>query len=480
MSTQHPDNVRNPFFAANAVLEGDDEIKEAFYAYSHIKCQEQLWDCEGKEVDDYVVKKLLSKYEPFFKRNKLGEDIRLTLRVPNPEIEKDEAKILLETLESIPRSFDIAKAFYCEDVAPIFEVALPMTMSAGALLRIKEYYTRFVVGKADHSLGGMKIAEWVGDFRPKSINVIPLLETVDSMLAADSIVGEYVSKARVEGQQRVWLARSDTALNYGLVPAILINILSLQKLETLEEQLSAELLPIIGLGSAPFRGNLTPSNLSCIGEFPSVQTFTIQSAFKYDYDERDVADAVKQMNSSKRHTARHIDEQEARAVIATASDAYRKQVAALAETISAVAKHIPQRRRRKLHIGLFGYSREQGGIRLPRAITFCASLYSLGLPPEILGMDTLSPKDMDFIRAAYTSFDRDMQDALRYVNEDNFHFFPQDVIKAVKKSLGMFEYDVDEKHKKVTGIILDDFRRKDFAVMEENIMRAGALRGFLG
>jgi phosphoenolpyruvate carboxylase len=32
MSTQHPDNVRAPFFADSVILGGEDEIKEAFYA----------------------------------------------------------------------------------------------------------------------------------------------------------------------------------------------------------------------------------------------------------------------------------------------------------------------------------------------------------------------------------------------------------------------------------------------------------------
>ena len=34
---------------------------------------------------------------------------------------------------------------------------------------------------------------------------------------------------------------------------------------------------------------------------------------------------------------------------------------------------VPRRRMRKLHIGLFGYSRSIGGISLPRAISFCAA-----------------------------------------------------------------------------------------------------------
>ena len=70
MSTQHPDNVRPPFFSDNSVLGGDDEIKEAFYGFSHLGCREQLWDCEGKEVDNFVVKKLLTRYENYFSKLK--------------------------------------------------------------------------------------------------------------------------------------------------------------------------------------------------------------------------------------------------------------------------------------------------------------------------------------------------------------------------------------------------------------------------
>ena len=66
MSTQHPDNVNSPFFAENAELCGEDEIQEAYYAFSHLGCDEQMWDCEGKEIDNYVVKKLLTKYEHFW------------------------------------------------------------------------------------------------------------------------------------------------------------------------------------------------------------------------------------------------------------------------------------------------------------------------------------------------------------------------------------------------------------------------------
>ncbi len=130
MSTQHPDNVHLPFFAENQDMSGDDEVQEAYYAFSHLGCDEQMWDCEGKEVDDFVVRKLLTRHEHFFKQKRLGEDVRLMLRLPNPDVEKNEAKVLIESLESIPRSCDAANLFYGCEVPPIHEVILPMTMSA--------------------------------------------------------------------------------------------------------------------------------------------------------------------------------------------------------------------------------------------------------------------------------------------------------------------------------------------------------------
>src|SRR3989344_5166478 len=111
MSTQHPDNAATPFFSDHEVLQGETEVKEAYYVFSHLRCREQMWDCEGKEVDNFVVAKLLSRYEQFFRENTLGRDNFITLRIPNPSIEKSEAKVLLETLESIPRNHDAARAF---------------------------------------------------------------------------------------------------------------------------------------------------------------------------------------------------------------------------------------------------------------------------------------------------------------------------------------------------------------------------------
>ena len=482
MSTQHPDNVNHPFFSDNAELAGEDEIKEVFYTYSHMHCREQLWDCEGKEVDNFVVKKLLTKYEPYFKKHTLGKDVFLTLRVPNPSVEKNEAKILLETLESIPRNFDTAKLFYNEDIAPIFEIALPMTTDYRELTNISNYYKNHVVGKQHHKLGDdVTVAQWIGKFQPESLRIIPLIETKDNILNPEKIVEPYLKEEKIEDYQRVWLARSDPALNYGNLATVLMLKVAFQKLGELQENLSIDILPILGCGSAPFRGNFKPTNIkNCIQGYPSVHTYTLQSAFKYDYNINDVTKAVEFLNESKPGKPVSVDEKKCISIIDKLMHEYRKQVKLIADFVNNISPYIPSRRKRKLHIGLYGYSRSIGDLKLPRAITFCAALYSYGLPPEIIGLNALEEKDMDYIREIYANFDNDLRDSLKYLNEDNLHIFPHEIIEKIGKIKSMINYEADAKHKKVTSIILEDLKKKDYRLLTENITRAGFIRGFLG
>ena len=85
MSTQHPDNATAPFFATSGTLAGEDEIRKAFYAYSHLGCDEQMWDVEGKEIYTYVVKKLLSFYAEYFHEHVLGGGSASHTASPEPD-----------------------------------------------------------------------------------------------------------------------------------------------------------------------------------------------------------------------------------------------------------------------------------------------------------------------------------------------------------------------------------------------------------
>ena len=479
MSTQHPDNVNTPFFAEFSEMGGEDEIQEAYYVFSHLGCDEQMWDCEGKEVDSYVVKKLLTKYEPFFREKRLGKDVRLTLRVPNPMVEKAEAKILLETLESIPRSYDAAKLFYQEDAPPIFEVILPMTASALDLDRIYRYYKDFVVGKQNQQFkdGGPTILDWIGEFKPSTINVIPLFEDMEHILDAHNITREYLKDKNVE-YQRVFLARSDPAMNYGLIGAVLLDKIALYRLDQLSKEMGIKICPIVGVGSAPFRGNLRPQTVErLIKGYPSAYTFTIQSAFKYDNHPDEVMAALKKLEDRKIGPAHKVDEKRSLEIIEKTCQEYRRQVTNLAPVVNKLARFVPSRRKRKLHIGLFGYARNVGGISLPRVISFTAALYSIGIPPEILGLNALNKDDIKFLKDSYGNFETDLRDALQFYNPDSI--FLSDEIRGGIKKLSL-DVSIDKDHKEKTSHIVSSVIENKTEDMNETILRAANLRKFLG
>lgn len=477
MSTQHPDNVHQPFFVENSLLGGEDEVQEAFYAYSHLGCDEQMWDFEGKEVDNFVVKKLLTKNEQFFKSRKLGQDVRLTLRVPNPEVEQAEAKVLLETLESIPRSYDSARLFYGEDIAPIFEIILPMTTSAKSLNRIYQYYKDFVAGKYNKLVGDISIGEWIGDFKPERINIIPLFENKESMLNAPEILDEYV-KGKDLPYVRVFLARSDPAVNYGNIATVILVKIALQRLYKWSEKTGIPVYPILGAGSAPFRGNLRPSTVDqLIAGYPSVHTFTIQSSFKFDNPVDVVQKAIEKLNMRETHEPVAIDEDRALAIIEKYSHKYQEQLQNLIPAIKKVASFVPKRRKRKMHIGLFGYSRNVGDVQLPRAITFTAALYSLGLPPELLALNALDKEDMEFIKSFYANVEYDLASACQFADFDS-PFIPHEVREIAENYIDVSKNNF--AHKEITSYIAQSVASGKIEDLSSQVLHAAEARGFLG
>lgn len=486
MSTQHPDNAHWPFFADNSQMSGEEEVREAYYVYSTLGVGEQMWDHEGKEVDSHVVTKLLSEHPSFFKKKVLGKNVFLTLRVPNPERERASAKTLLEILESIPRSFDIARQFYKDgNVPPIFEIILPMTTNAIELNRIWNYYRFYVAGKASRPVlpGDVTLGEWIGDFQPTSINVIPLIEDKPSMLAADTIVEDYL-RGKDVAYQRVFLARSDPAMTYGSASAVLLLKIALFRLHKLEQKLGIPLYPIVGVGSAPFRGNFKPTNVkSRLKGYPSVQTFTVQSAFKFDYPEELVKRAVAAINKAPRRAPHPVDDEKPLLdAIETISNTYSRQVERLTPIINTVAKFVPPRRKRKLHTGLFGYTRAVAGKRLPRAISFCASLYSIGLPPELLGLSSLKPQDVKMISEVYPNFLEDLQEAAQYFDPGCLSMLPPRVADDIKRTVRLLKLDEkpDLIHQALVGALRSQIKRDDTRSVTDLIGQAARVRRFLG
>ncbi|MFO7773038.1 MAG: phosphoenolpyruvate carboxylase [Dehalococcoidia bacterium] len=485
MSTQHPDNATLPPFSPSGVMSGDDEILEAYLVFSQFGCQEQMWDFEGKKAVPWVVSELLSKDHDFFKRHPLGKDVFLTFRIPNPEVEKTEAKLVPEILASIPRCYDTVQAVYEKDIPPVFEVILPMTTSAEQLNRVYHYYRNFTIQKGDMIVfPGDKISlgQWLGECHPEQINVIPLFEDYSSLLNADNIVADYVKDKELE-YQRVFLARSDPALNYGSLASVLLLNVALQRLDKLDKKTGVPLYPILGVGSVPFRGNFKPSNAKeMVRGYRSCQTFTIQSAFKYDWPSDVVTQAIREISSAPRSSPLYIDEEKSLPIIEKVTTAYQQQIPEVANWVNQLSPFIPQRRLRKLHIGLFGYARSSGKVHLPRAIQFCATLYSIGLPPELLGLHSLDNRNLRDIHDLYPSpnFEEDLRDALSFYNPRCLSLFSRDMRKQIEKAAAIIDSEPNLAHMEITSQIIECLERTQMAHLVELVIKAAKVRRFLG
>jgi len=459
MSTQHPDNANVPPWCEGEVIQGDAEVYEAYFAYSNLGCHEVMWDSEGKDADTRVIRKLLANHGDYFKENVIGRNVFLTYRIPNPKVEVAERKIVVETLENIPVSHDVATAFYEKEIIPIFEVILPFTTDSKELVWLFNYYKKAVVGVADIELGkSVKVKDWIGAFKPSSIELIPLVEDMESLLKIDEIVEPYIDVVQPR-YVRVFIARSDPALNYSLVCAMILSKLALSKLKFLEKRKGVAIYPIIGVGSMPFRGHLSPSNVQgFLSEYRGIYTVTVQSALKYDYPLEDVRRVVRVLNEKLPYgEPALIEPNEEKAlleVLRKFKSRYQKIVEDLGPLINSVASYIPQRRARKLHIGLFGYSRKVGGVVLPRAIPFAGALYSLGIPPEFIGfgaLNSLNEGEWDALMKYYTNMKYDLDMVAGYLSWQNVNTL-MDMYKRVSRRAGMEE---EKLRSALTELLLD-------------------------
>ncbi|OGI14768.1 phosphoenolpyruvate carboxylase [Candidatus Micrarchaeota archaeon RBG_16_49_10] len=505
MSTQHPDCASLPDWVHGKRITNSDEIKEALFAFK-LGCDEQLWDWEGKDVDSHVVRKLLLLDQKYFRENVLGEDLFITYRVPNPDLEGTEKKLIVEALESIPKGADIARKFYGKDVDPIFEVAIPMTTSHLQMLRVSSFYDKAVVGKGEiefhPEIERLDVKSWIGEIFPKSINIIPLVEGAEAMLNIESILEGFIDKKRVE-HMRPWLARSDPALYYGNIPCVLMVKIASSKIWEVEAKTGVKMYPIIATGSLPFRGHLRPDNIDgFLQEYSGFKTFAFQSAMKYDFPERDVRKAVKKIKEHrlKKKVMDADESRELERIIGAFSEEYKETIKGMAPMINKFSPFVPGRRTRSLHIGLFGYSRKlTSGVHLPRAIEFTAALYSLGIPPEVIGMRGWGKVEKaglkDLLLKHYTNFRKDMAFASRFLCEANIAELKRKGLIS-KKTAGELERDAemvkgldikigpqnlqDENHILLSKMAVEGFGKLSSGEMTDVVERAAHIRKSLG
>lgn len=444
MATQHPDHAGVPFWHHQELITTQDEIKECYINFSCLGISEYKWDWEGKFVDEAVIEKLLNQYQEFFVKNPIGKKKFLTLRVPNPEVETEcrlgRAFMGMLTAANLAKSLKLHHN-------PLFEAILPMTENANQMIELQMAFNE--LRKLKHPLFGFHSHHQL-------VEIIPLFEQTDVILDSAEIIKNYLGIHQrkfgfTPSYLRPYCARSDPALNSGLVATILAIKIAFSKYQKLEKELNIKLFPIVGTGSLPFRGSLSPDRVGeFLTEYSGLRTAVIQSAFRYDYPLAKVKKAIKELNEKIPQTKTKILSQEeiikTQKLIKIFESHYKPTIEKIAPIINKIANFIPKRRERMLHIGLFGYSRGVGRVHLPRAITFTACLYSLGIPPEFIGTgrglaEAQKIGDLDLVKKLYINMREDLIRAGYFINFDSLDKLSKkdSVFEEIKNDLKLIE-----------------------------------------
>jgi phosphoenolpyruvate carboxylase len=163
--------------------------------------------------------------------------------------------------------------------------------------------------------------------------------------------------------------------------------------------------------------------------------------------------------------------------------------------VNQVASFIPLRRERFQHVGLFGYSRGDAKVKLPRAIGFTCAMYSIGIPPEFIGTGraiAFAKKNdsLELLETHYKNIKKDLRNAGRFLNKKNLKKLAgtasvwQEIsenVELVEKYLGeKFESTSinDQKHHALTEKIFTGLDKKDH--ITEYITESAVLRKSMG
>lgn len=459
MMTQHPDACRY----IPIQEEPEEAISSLTPAPEGLGLEEAMIDFEGKLTPylqtSQVVLGLLDKGA------KPGKDVFVTPRIPSSREESvfRQLMALMSIVESNYYAWKKAKIY------GVREVILPMTSGAEELLSVRDRITD-VINLAHKEFGLSK--------DPNIIQLIPLIETIPQIIEVQSLLTDYLRglkkmKIKVE-RVRYMLGRSDLALSFGLIPAVLFNKIAISQGYRVQKEKSIEISPILGGGTLPFRGHLTLENVeNTLIEYSGIRTITIQSAMHYDHGLKktrklaevlkkrlprrkplDLGDAlVKQLIDISGICAKH----------------YLKSFYQFADEASRIASFVPRQRDRLTHTGETGYARNitraeaiadfvadkelaqelknltpKKTIDFPRAISYTAAMYSIGLPPEIIGTgrglhelaERYGEQSLKNLFRVYPSLKADLAFACRFVSLDNAsEFVPHSVISQAEKDL---------------------------------------------
>ncbi|HXH23238.1 MAG TPA: phosphoenolpyruvate carboxylase [Dehalococcoidia bacterium] len=403
MLTQHPDAASR---YVSVQEEPDEAVRGLLPPPEGLGADEIMVDFEGKltpyhQTSQVVLALLQHGVKP-------GDEIRVTPRAPSAD--KENVFRQLMALMSIVETN--VQAYRPLERIAVREVIVPMTQTADQLVAVRRRF------RAIEELG---LEEFGLNPTGEGIQPIPLIEEVPPLLGTGSLLREYLQLCRWSGYDtpylRVMLGHSDSALGYGMVAAALSVRAALIDAFEAGDAFDCPVFPIIGVGSLPFRGHLTgPSLPDFLERFPGTRTVTIQGAIRYDHDPAEAPAMIAELRRRVHEGDGRRPDRDDREVLAELavlfSVNYLNTFHKFAQAVAGLSDLVPEQRDRLTRHSPVSYSRQMPKpsrlaemvgsealreelrlldsmpelpVPLPRAISFTASLYSIGLPPEFIG-----------------------------------------------------------------------------------------------
>ncbi len=482
MATQHPDST--------IVFTPQDEVKEAIEDVIPLErggrgCDEKMVDYEGKATPYSQIRAIIeeSRYHDIVP----GEDFLITPRVPNPRLE-DKDKHLLAITAAV--TANMYSQMYFNTNAVQF-IVLPMSASTIELAEVQRRILKVERLVAEEF--SLRREEW--------IRLIPLFETAESHMHIDEIIEglriAFIKEIGLfEKEFRVFVGKSDSAIHSGHIASSIGLKMGILKMWRWQQNTMFKSYPIVGMGKPPMRGHMAEwVRNEWVKMWRGYFTATVQSALRFNTDRKDYVATVMTVaeNAGKAPDVSLLEYERSLINIAwKASEVYTERLDRLVDSIQFMAKLVLGTRAR-----LDTYKRKaKTGKEMPRAIKFCASNYSMGLGPSIIGasvIDELAKGDASKLEELKKFLDllpydwgfdlafTDLSVFRHYVDDKTFEMIKKD-IETIKEYFGDLRPPKEPPEK-----YFDKLKELRELISSSQISRAKAvivelaeMRGFLG
>jgi len=454
MCTQHPD--------ATVKVTTLEEVDEALVNYTAYGCEEVMVDYEGKTTPYSQPKEIVMK--ALEAGIKLGTKYFITPRMPNPKLEELDKAML--TMEAAVMANYFSMRYM--DTQAVRWIVLPMVEDFETLALVEKMLYR----KVDAYREEMNI-------KMDPVDIIPLLEDAFVQLKVEAFLAEFLRNIPKKPDRiRLFLGKSDSAVRHGHLASALAIVYVLSKLSELEQKLDVRILPILGMGSPPFRGGINNPALAHLEviQYAGYHTVTIQSAVRYDvsYEEyQRVRDTLLNACCIKPKDVGDITH-----MVSEASMKYKAVIQKYTERILDVAKLIPSTRDR---ITWKQYGRsvisQERVVNMPRAIVYTSTWYAMGLPPIFLDapyiLELAREDKLDEVMKILPTLEREWEyDANFFDPYTARRYLGEEFVKQVEEALDYF--GISNRARGTYAALLRMQRN------EPNVISLGKYRKFLG